>query len=163
MLQIEIVICRWHSTPSANPGRLRARPITPWRILRPSQLRRLISTGCRPPCAPKSRHNWNGSKVCMRQRSLQPVQTRAFAGYRCESYRADALKSERYIAHPWSPFPILAVPFNAGIPGLLLDMENTVWTLHAQEVRMNLPISNDLFAIPGGLKKENIASSGVHP
>ncbi|MHB1232073.1 MAG: hypothetical protein ACYCZQ_05765 [Burkholderiales bacterium] len=85
------------------------------------------------------------------------------AGYRCESYRADALKSERCIAHPHSPFPIPAASFNAGIPGLLLDMENTGWTLRAQEVRMNIWVSKDLFVVPAGLKMKSIASPGVHP
>lgn len=81
---------------------------------------------------------------------------KTIAGYKCKSYRADALLNEVCIAHPPSPFPIPAAPLNGGIPGLLLDMDSPSLTLHAQEVRMGISVSRDMFAIPKGMKVTNI-------
>lgn len=78
------------------------------------------------------------------------------ANFRCETYRANALKSELCIAHPKSLFPIPAAPLNGGIPGLLLEVDNPALTLHAKEVKMDIAVSKYIFSIPKDIKITNI-------
>lgn len=84
-------------------------------------------------------------------------------GYRCETYRAEALRSELCIAHPRSPFPIPAAPLNGGIPGLLLDADTPALTLHVQDVKMNMRVSKSLFAIPGEVKVTRVPTPRAGP
>lgn len=81
---------------------------------------------------------------------------KSIAGYPCQSYRSDLVRMEVCVAMPTgasaSPFPIPASPFNGDIPGLLLETKSPFMTLHAEQVRMNLPVPNSLFAIPKGVK-----------
>lgn len=77
------------------------------------------------------------------------------ANYRCTIYRG-TLSEEFCIAHPESRFPIPTSPMNGGVPGLLLDTESPVMTLHAQEVRLDMAVSKSIFAIPSGVSVTNI-------
>ena len=86
---------------------------------------------------------------------------KTIAGYRCESYRAEALRSEKCIAHPRSSFPIPAAPLNGGIPGLLLGVDSPALTLRAHDVKMSMTVSKSLFAIPSGIQVTNVRVPGA--
>lgn len=88
--------------------------------------------------------------------NLGSEETRVVAGTPCQVHRFDP-RYERCIAHPGplqasNPNPIPAAPFNGGVRGLLLEANTPALTLRAQEVRMNLSVSNELFLLPPGMK-----------
>ena len=72
---------------------------------------------------------------------------------RCEIYRGGPDRvSELCIARPASRFTIPAAPFNAGVPGLVLAISSPILTERAQRVELDLEVSENMFAVPGGIK-----------
>jgi hypothetical protein len=93
----------------------------------------------------------------------QPAGEKTVLGMSCDVHRAAAVSTEICVAeptpasdHPLDPFPIPADPFNAGHPGLLLQVDSPALTLRARDVRLNLSVSHDVFALPPGLDVKSI-------
>jgi hypothetical protein len=79
-------------------------------------------------------------------------QSRTIAGLRCDVYANAALPIEICVARPPSPFPIPAAPFNAAVPGLLLDAQSPVLTITAREVTLDMGLSSDAFDLPPDIR-----------
>jgi hypothetical protein len=78
---------------------------------------------------------------------------RMISGYKCRVFRNPALSLEKCIASPESPFPIPPSYLNAMAPGLLLysTIGDGLPTLTASEVRLNIGLSADAFAVPADI------------
>jgi hypothetical protein len=76
---------------------------------------------------------------------------RSVAGYRCAVY-GEVKLVERCIARPKSDFVFPPNSANAFIPGLLLQIRSPGMTMDAQEVTLNMKVSQSLFEIPAGVK-----------
>ncbi|RZI43942.1 hypothetical protein EGT07_00460 [Herbaspirillum sp. HC18] len=93
---------------------------------------------------------------------MQPAGTglrKTVAGIACEVHRHEPLQSTLCIAkpvplpdRPLNPYPIPAASLNGGVPGLLVEAETPTLILHAKEVRLNIAVSEDLFAIAPDVK-----------
>jgi hypothetical protein len=88
-----------------------------------------------------------------RASSLPPTgETRQVAGEHCAVYRHDGLSDEKCIARPESRFFIPASCLNGAIPGLVLQIKSRLLNLTAQQVTMDMKVSESLFAVPPGVK-----------
>ena len=83
---------------------------------------------------------------------------RIIADYKCEVQVHSSLNYELCIAHPTSSFAIPAASLNAGTPRLLLEAKSPALTLGAQQVIMDLRVSQDMFALPPGVQILSSAS-----
>jgi hypothetical protein len=79
---------------------------------------------------------------------------RTIAGFKCRVHRHASLPLEKCIAHPESAFPIPPASFHAGLPGILLYMTlgDRVPTITASEVRLDIGLSADAFAVPADIR-----------
>ena len=73
------------------------------------------------------------------------------AGYPCDVF-ISVTNSQKCIAHPKSDFVIPGARFNLEKGGLLLEVKSPAMTLTAQEVVMNMTVSESLFAVPEDMK-----------
>lgn len=88
-----------------------------------------------------------------RASSLPPTgETRQVAGEHCAVYRLDGLFNEKCIARPGSRFFIPASSLNGAIPGLLLQIKSRMLNVTAQQVTMDMKVSQSLFAVPPGVR-----------
>ena len=88
-------------------------------------------------------------------------EVKTIAGYRCAVHRT--ADTDKCVSNPPSPFPIPVSYLNRAIPGLLLETKSPLLTLEAQEVKMNIGVSQSIFMLPKGLKVKSVTSPGVHP
>ena len=84
------------------------------------------------------------------------VPGRVVAGVSCQDHRLP-LGDEVCVAEPDAkdapnPYPIPPAPLNAGVPGILVEARTRALTLRAREVRLNISVSNQMFALPPGIR-----------
>lgn len=86
--------------------------------------------------------------------------TKTIAQHECEVTRLVNVKGEKCIANPQSSFPIPPSPLNLERAGLLLEDDNHVSQLRAEQVILHMNVSEKLFSVPSGFK---IISVPVRP
>jgi hypothetical protein len=77
--------------------------------------------------------------------------TRNIARMDCQVSQLKMPGMEKCIAHPQSPFPIPASPYNFERAGLLLETTGPIITIKADQVDLNLAFDRSLFSIPKDL------------
>lgn len=100
------------------------------------------------------------TQIKQTRQQLQRSGTKTVAGHQCTVYRLESGHSEKCVANPPSPFAIPAAPFNEGLPGILLAVTQPAMTLEAQQVTLNLRVSENLFTVPAGAKIYSAAGEG---
>ncbi|MGQ0709915.1 MAG: hypothetical protein ACT4NV_09210 [Rhodoferax sp.] len=78
--------------------------------------------------------------------------SKIIAGHRCDIYHNKLIGYKFCMANPKTAFEIPVAPLNGGIPGILLEANNPVMTLQAEEVALEMQVSSELFRIPPGVR-----------